>query len=91
MYSGTIQLSMPLGLPEEFALKGRVFSDFGSLSSVSPENSAVFDEASLRASLGAGVGWTSPFGPINLDMGFPILKESLDVKEVVRVNFGTRF
>ena len=91
MYSGTIQLAMPLGLPEELALSGRIFSDFGSIGKVSPSSSAVFDEASLRASVGAGVGWTSPFGPINVDMGFPILKESLDVKEVVRVNFGTRF
>ena len=91
MYSGTVQLTMPLGLPDELAINGRIFSDFGSLGTVSPSSSAVFDEASLRASLGAGLGWTSPFGPINLDMGFPIMKESLDIKEVIRVNFGTRF
>jgi len=91
LYNGTIQLVMPLGLPEELAFNGRIFSDFGSLGGVNPSNSAVFDSASLRASLGAGIGWVSPFGPINVDVGFPILKESLDEKENLRVNFGTRF
>ncbi len=91
LYKGTIQLVMPLGLPEELAFNGRIFSDFGSLGGVNPSNSAVFDSASLRASLGVGIGWVSPFGPINVDVGFPILKESLDEKENLRVNFGTRF
>ncbi len=91
LYNGTIQLIMPLGLPDELAMNGRIFSDFGSLGGVNPSNSSVFDSASLRASLGAGIGWVSPFGPINVDVGFPILKESLDEKESLRVNFGTRF
>ena len=91
LYNGTIQLTMPLGLPQELAINGRIFSDFGSLGGVNPSNSAVFDSASLRASLGAGIGWVSPFGPINVDVGFPILKESLDEEEGLRVNFGTRF
>ncbi len=91
MYSGSLQLKMPLGLPEELGVSGRIFSDFGSLGTVNPSDANVFDEASIRASVGAGVGWNSPFGPINIDFGFPVLKESLDETETIRVNFGTRF
>ena len=54
-------------------------------------NSNVFDSASLRASVGGGFGWISPFGPINIDLGFPVLKEDIDITETFRVNFGTRF
>lgn len=91
MYSGSLQLVLPLGLPDELGISGRVFSDFGSLGTVNPSDTNVFDEASIRASIGAGVGWTSPFGPINVDFGFPVMKESLDETETLRMNFGTRF
>ena len=84
-------MRMPLGLPDELAIAGRLFSDFGSAGGVNPSNTAVFDSSSLRASIGAGLGWQSPFGPINIDIGFPILKEELDETEKFRLNFGTRF
>ena len=91
VYNGSIQASFPLGFPEELAVSGKLFTDFGSLGSVNPSDSNVFDSASLRLSAGAGIGWVSPFGPINIDFGFPLLKESLDETELMRLNFGTRF
>jgi outer membrane protein insertion porin family len=91
MYSGSAELSFPLGLPSEFAISGRIFSDLGSSGSVNPSGASVSDTASLRASLGAGIGWISPFGPIGIDVGFPVLKESIDETEAFRINFGTRF
>ena len=32
-----------------------------------------------------------PIGPVGVDFGVPVLKESFDKTELVRVNFGTRF
>ena len=91
MYAGSLETSFPLGLPDELALSGRLFSDFGSLGSVSPSNASIKDTGSVRASLGAGIGWVSPFGPINVDIGYPIKKEAFDKTERVRFNFGTKF
>ena len=91
IYNGTVQLTFPLGLPSEFGVSGHLFSDLGSLGSVSPSNSNIQDTASVRASAGAGIGWVSPFGPINVDFGVPIVKESFDKTELLRINFGTRF
>jgi outer membrane protein insertion porin family len=51
----------------------------------------VADEGSVRVSTGVGVAWNSPFGPISVDFGIPVIKESYDKKELFRVNFGTRF
>ena len=93
-YTGSIQVAFPLGLPEEFELKGRVFTDFGSaggLDIVTEPGQVIADEGSIRASVGAGVTWTSPFGPIGVDFGFPFLKEDFDKTETIRVNFGARF
>lgn len=91
-YSGTLQMDFPLGLPSEFALKGRVFSDFGSGTGVDGDRPGeVYDTGSLRASVGVGLGWESPFGPIGVDLSQAVLKEDYDKEEVFRLNFGTRF
>ena len=90
-YLATMQLSFPVGLPPELGISGRVFTDWGSQGKVEPSGSDVNDTGSLRAAIGAGLSWQSPFGPVGLDFGFPILKESFDETEIVRVNFGARF
>lgn len=91
MYTAGTQVTFPLGLPVELGLSGRVFTDIGSSGKVDPSDSTVADTGSLRAGVGMGVVWRSPFGPLGMDVGFPILKESFDEKETIRVNFGTRF
>ncbi len=90
-YTGSVQLSFPLGLPEELPLRARVFADFGSLGNTEATGPSIVDTGSLRASVGGGVTWISPFGPIGLDFGFPVKKEDFDETETVRVNFGARF
>ncbi len=91
MYHSTSQVKFPLGLPEELGLSGKIFTDLGSVGQLSSGSTSVNDTSSLRLSVGAGVDWASPFGPIGVDFGLPILKESFDEEETVRVNFGTRF
>lgn len=91
IYNASLQMQLPLGLPKEFGLIGRVFTDMGSTSDISPSNSNVADSGNIRASAGVGFGWISPFGPVNVDFGVPLLKDSVDIKENIRLNFGTRF
>jgi len=91
IYNGSVELKVPLGLPEELGISGRFFSDFGSAGGVNPSSPTVSDEGSVRVSAGFGVGWASPFGPIAVDLGVPLVKESFDKREIIRVNFGTRF
>jgi outer membrane protein insertion porin family len=91
MYRGSTELTFPLGLPEELGLAGKLFTDIGSVGKLSPSGSDVHDTGSLRVSVGTGVTWVSPFGPIAVDFGVPVIKEDFDEDENVRVNFGTRF
>ena len=91
IYASKFQLTFPLGLPADFGVKGRIFSDLGSSGQLSPTNSDVQDDGSLRMSAGIGMTWRSPLGPVGMDAGFPILKENYDKKEVVQISFGTRF
>ncbi len=89
--TGGVELSFPLGLPREFSVRGRVFADVGVLTDVDDEGPEILDEASLRASVGFGVSYVSPFGPILIDFGVPLLKEDFDETEAIRFTFGTRF
>jgi outer membrane protein insertion porin family len=90
-YVGSLSLAYPLGLPPELGITGRVWSDFGSLFGIHPTGPTVENSSSLRLSTGTGISWKSPLGPIKVDLGFPVLKESFDRTELFHVSFGTRF
>ena len=91
-YSGSLQLAFPLGLPQELDIRGRVFTDMGSAWKMKEEPGApVDDSSSPRLSVGTGLTWVSPFGPLGVDLGYAIIKQSFDKTELFRINFGTRF
>ena len=91
--TASTQLMFPLGLPSEFGIKGKVFMDAGMLGK--PDGHYAKDTIDYnntpRVSVGTGILWQSPMGPINIDLGFPIVKEDYDETEVFRLNFGTGF
>lgn len=91
MYSGSLQVRFPLGLPPELGINGRAFTDFGSLGQLDPSASFVRDTGSVRVAAGVGISWQSPFGPLGIDAAIPIIKEDFDITENFRINFGTRF
>jgi outer membrane protein insertion porin family len=88
-----LQTNFPLGLPNEFGVQGRVFTDFGSVGQVDSNAGAanITDTGSLRAAIGVGIGWRSPAGPISLDFSRALLKEDFDDTETFRFSIGTRF
>jgi len=92
IFDGTLQASFPVGLPEEYQIRGRVFSDFGTLTDTDFENLVdVLDNFSMRVSAGAGLTWVSPFGPLAVDLAYPVMKESYDKTELFRFSVGTNF
>lgn len=89
-YSGSAEFQFPLGTPEELGLTGSVFTDAGTLYEVDDSGPEVEDDSALRASVGAGIGWASPVGPIRIDFAHPFRKNRLDETQTVRFSFGTR-
>ena len=100
---GTVEVNFPVGLPEEWGIEGAVFSDFGTLFGA-PEKTTgrrdpdcligicqVFDTADFRASIGAGLIWQSPFGPLRFEAAYPLMKADYDEEEWFRFSVGTRF
>jgi outer membrane protein insertion porin family len=46
---------------------------------------------SPRLSIGAGVNWNSPFGPLRIDFAYPLLKRKGDQTKLFSFNVGTQF
>ena len=105
-YLGSVALTVPLGLPKELGITGSLFSDFGTLFSNDQKNlvlnatqlatnngvqPVIQDSAAVRASVGFGIAWKSPVGPIRVDLAVPIKKESFDQSQLFHVSFGTKF
>ena len=91
VYGGTVQTTFPLGLPNEFGIRGRLFSDIGSSGDSDTDSGTIEDTKSLRAAVGVGISWNSPFGPIAIDISTPLKKEDFDDTEILRFDFGARF
>ncbi|WP_192245199.1 outer membrane protein assembly factor BamA [Mesorhizobium silamurunense] len=91
--SAEAQFPLPV-IPESFGLRGAVFADAATLYG-NKLGDALVDPSStgmkLRASVGIGLMWASPFGPIRIDYAVPVKKEATD--DVQEFNFGiaTRF
>lgn len=49
------------------------------------------DDASIRTSVGAGLLWNSPVGPLRLDYAYAITKEDYDKTQEIRFGASTKF
>lgn len=89
---GVAEVRFPLGLPEEFDVRGRLFADFGTLwGADGPDSGADDDKGSIRVSVGPGVTWNSPLGLINIDLGYAVRKKDYDRTELLNFSIGTTF
>lgn len=90
-YSFTAELTFPVGLPNEFGLKGAVFSDAGSVFHSGDPKDKVRDLNKMRVSAGVGLRWRSPIGPIKIDIAKAIRKDTKDKTQIVSFGMTTRF
>jgi outer membrane protein insertion porin family len=116
MYWGaTAEVQFPIpGVPKDLGVRLAVFSDAGSLWNYGGPTQAQLqtlflgqtitpsdDSMHVRASVGAGILWDSPFGPLRLDYARAFLKEDCgpfvtggpqcDKIQAIRFGGGTKF
>jgi len=88
---GSVEVTFPIGLPEEFGVRGAAFTDFGTAFGADGPSNLINDSKSLRMSAGAGISWRSPLGPVRIDLAYPFLKSDFDKEQFFSFSFGTRF
>ena len=97
---GTVELTVPNYLPEQYGIKTSLFADVGTLgvlddrytlTSTGRPDPTIVDELSLRASAGLSIHWRSPMGPIRFDISKVLSKEDYDKTESFRFSTSTQF
>ena len=90
--AATAELRVPLEFFSDLGVSGRLFTDIGTLYDIDVNGGGtLLDSTAPRMSVGAGISWRSPFGPIRMDFAQAIVKENFDKEEFFRFSFGTRF
>jgi outer membrane protein insertion porin family len=90
-WTGTIETLFPIGLPSEFGVKGALFTDFGTTWKPGVTGPNINDKRTLRASVGLGISWTSPFGPLKIDYAIPVKKQKFDQTQHFLFGFSSRW
>ncbi|MFQ5849148.1 MAG: outer membrane protein assembly factor BamA [Candidatus Binatia bacterium] len=73
-------------LVEEYGFRGAAFFDQGQAF----RESETISPGKFRRSVGVGARWLSPFGPLRLELGFPLNKKSGDDTSVVGFSLGSQ-
>lgn len=68
---------------EQYGIRGVAFFDMGNAFQD-------FSFGDLRKSVGAGVRWMSPFGPLRVELGFPLNKKPDDETSVLGFSIGSQ-
>jgi outer membrane protein insertion porin family len=86
-------------MPKDFGMKLAVFSDAGLLWDYrgptywnqTGESMNLNAANIIRSSIGAGLIWDSPFGPLRFDFAYALTKGPYDKTQIFRFGGGTRF
>lgn len=100
-WGASAELQMPFWfLPKEIGLKGAVYADAGSLFGYEGATCRAAtlecltvggDDGLVRSSVGVGLIWQSPFGPLRFDYAIPLTKGQYDRTQEFRFGGGTSF
>jgi outer membrane protein insertion porin family len=85
------EADFPLGLPEEYGIKGGAFLDVGSVWGLDNTLGTVDDSAKLRSAVGVSVLWDTPLGPLRFNFSKALRKESYDIEQNFDLTISTKF
>lgn len=99
--NGSTQLNFPVFIPDEYQIKGFVFADYGILGkppcdeytyrNVYGATRNNFIDSDLRTSVGFGIYWNTPMGPMNFSWGWPLHLNEYDRERRFLLSFETQF
>ncbi|MFV0245581.1 MAG: outer membrane protein assembly factor BamA [Qingshengfaniella sp.] len=94
MASFSLEADFPLGLPEEYGMRGGVFFDAGSiwgLDDTDGTSGSVDDDFHLRTVVGASLFWDTPIGPLRFNFTRALESKSYDKERNFDLTVSTRF
>ena len=94
--NGSTQLNFPIFIPDEYQIKGFVFMDYGILGKPPAREDTYlgrpnFIDSGIRTSVGVGIYWNTPMGPMNFSWGWPLKMGEHDRERRFLLSFETQF
>jgi len=91
-YASSININstLPQILEENQNIDFSIFLDAGNVWGVDYDSS-INDNSKIRSSIGLGLDWLTPIGPVNFTFAEPLSKADTDITESFRFNLGTTF
>ena len=91
-YAASMNLSstLPQVLPNSQNIDVLMFMDVANIWGVDYDNS-LDDTNKLRSSVGLGIDWFTPIGPLSISLAHPLTKVDTDRTETFKFNLGTTF
>lgn len=92
-----LEAEFPVGLPEEYGVRGGVFYDAGSVWGLdnvgggSAGLNPIDDSFHMRQTVGVSVFWTTPLGPLRFNFSEVLDKQPYDIEQPFDVTISTRF
>jgi outer membrane protein insertion porin family len=99
-WAATYELQTPVFFaPKDFGMRLALFGDIGQLADyrgitywdVTGESLLLPDDNPIRSSVGVGILWDSPIGPLRFDFAQALTKASYDKTQFFRFGGGTKF
>ena len=93
MYTFKTELKVPIpGIAPQLGISGALFGVAGAVTEIDEDGGdKIKDDTSPRVSVGFGVRWKSPFGPVRLDFAHAAVKEDYDRTQIFKFSFGASF
>jgi outer membrane protein insertion porin family len=88
-YSINFASNVPQFFEESQNLDFLIFADAADIWGVDYDSSIKGN--GIRSSIGVALDWTSPIGPLNFTLAYPVTKKTGDKTESFRFNLGTTF
>ena len=88
------EAEFPIGLPEEYGVKGGAFLDVGSvwsLDDTAGTGGPVDDAFHLRSAVGLSLFWNTPIGPLRFNFSKALVKEDYDKEQTFDLTISTKF
>lgn len=85
------EAQFPLGLPNEYNMRGGFFVDVGTVWGIDNPTADVIDDNALRATAGFALLWGSPMGPLRFNFTTPLRREAYDDVRRFDLTIATRF
>ncbi|MFN4158180.1 MAG: outer membrane protein assembly factor BamA [Gemmobacter sp.] len=102
--SARFEAEFPLGLPEEYGIKGGVFFDVGSVwglddkvgtprasDPMGTSSNIIDDSLRIRSAIGVSLFWNTPVGPLRFNLSRAIKKEAYDKEQKFDLQISTQF